>query len=134
MENQITPFINAYNVHNIREQINMKKSPYPYLATIEQSAQVLTDYDTFPYPRWYRGVPQSSKPIVAEREAGWRPRHDDCYKVLDPKQESDKLYPDHCFETSCSLVVPCRPTYLNKLSDRKALNVILNKGCTIQYR
>ena len=89
--------INEVNVTNVRAQIAKKKGCSPYLATVGHSTQVLTDYDTFPYPRYFRGVPESSRPIVAEREAGWRPRHDNCYKVLEPK-EQDMNYPNHCFE------------------------------------
>ncbi len=125
--------INDANVANVRVQIAKKKGFNPYLATVGQSVQVLTDYDTFPYPRYFRGVPESSRPIVAEREAGWRHRHDNCYKVLEP-QEPDKNYPNHCFEAACSTVFPCYPEYLHKFSDRDALNVILNKACIVQYR
>lgn len=38
-----------------------------------------TDMDTFPYPRFYRGVYDNSEAIVFNREAGWHPREDACY-------------------------------------------------------
>lgn len=133
MASSFTPIIDKSNVHNVREQIALKKSCQPHLATVNDSAQVLTDYDTFPYPRWFRGIPDSSQAIVAEREAGWRPRHDDCYKVLIPKDKNTR-YPNHCFEGSCSVTYPCYPEYLTKYADREALNVILNKTCISQYR
>lgn len=133
MASVFTPIINDVNVDNVRQQIALKKGYQPYLATDNQASQVLTDYDTFPYPRWFRGIPESSQPVVAEREAGWRPRHDDCYKVLQPKGP-DRRYPNHCFEAACSTVFPCYPEYLQKFSDREALNVILNKACIVQYR
>ena len=38
-----------------------------------------TDMDTFPYPRFYRGVYNNPEAIVFDREAGWRPREDACY-------------------------------------------------------
>lgn len=102
----ITTLINNTNVMNINTQINKKKGFEPYYATIEHSVQVLTDYDVFPYPRWYRGIPTSSEPIVAEREAGWRIRHDDYYHpVCEP--ETPIPYPNHCFQGPCSLVLPC---------------------------
>lgn len=125
--------INLRNVNNVRYQINKKKDQYPYHATIDTAAEVLTDHDTFPYPRWWRGVPFSSHPVVAEREAGWRPRHDDCYQVNEVPRPNIK-YPNHCWETACSTVFPCYPEYLQKYSDRDALNVMLNKACTVQYR
>lgn len=133
MASKFTPDINEQNVQNIRAQIQSKKEANPYLATVNQSAQVITDYDTFPYPRWFRGVPNSDRPIVAEREAGWRPRHDNCYRIEKP-YSSESNYPNHCFEGPCSVVYPCYPKYLQKFSDREALNVMLNNACTIQYR
>jgi len=60
----------ANNILNVREQIERKKEMNPYIATTEQSNQVLTDYDVFPYTRHFRGVPNYPYPIVAEREAG----------------------------------------------------------------
>ena len=125
---------NLNNVNNVREQIAMNNLNTPFHATVNYAKATLTDYDTFPYPRWFRGVPQSSKPIIAEREAGWRTRHDNCYKVLNAESDNEWKYPDHCFEGPCSLVVPCYPAYLQKLSDKEALNVILNKACIVQYR
>lgn len=96
------------NVKNIQEQIKRKKQSSPYYATTKQSTSVITDYDTFPYTRYFRGVAEMSEPIVAEREAGWRPRHDDSYgaKVqLDLKPEcvmgslfaqQEQLYNNEC--------------------------------------
>ena len=134
MASKFTPLINEINVNNVRAQIAKKKDSSPYYATLGQSSQVLTDYDTFPYPRYFRGIPQSSQPIVAEREAGWRIRHDECYRVdQDPTKEKWN-YPNHCFESSCSVTFPCYPEYLQKQADRGQLNVILNKTCPTQYR
>ena len=129
---RLTPFVNEKNINNVRKQIADKASYNPYYATVQQASEVLTDYDTFPYPRWWRGVPESSQPVVAEREAGWRPRHDSCYCITSPQNPG--LYPNHCFEAPCSTVFPCYPEYLQKFSDREALNVILNKACIVQYR
>lgn len=133
MTNEFTPIINDININNIRQQIAIKKGYQPYLATENQASQVITDYDTFPYPRWFRGVPESYRPIVAEREAGWRPRYDNCYKVIEPK-DNVNVYPNHCYETACSTVYPCYPEYLTKYADREALNVMLNNTCISQYR
>ena len=71
--------INNNNLKNIKEQIKNKQKSIPYFATTKQAKSVITDYDTFPYPRYFRGNPKSSVPIVAEREAGWRIRHDNAY-------------------------------------------------------
>jgi hypothetical protein len=126
--NEQTPYINNRNVNNVRMQINRKNLNTPYHATTKQASGVLTDYDTFPYPRWFRGVYYSPNPIVSEREAGWRPRHDNCYR-LESIKEQDK-YPKHCYETACSTTFPC----LSKSDDNETLNVMLNKECIVQYR
>ena len=135
MANRFTPIVNQSNVKNVREQIALKKGSNPYHATVTQSVQVLTDYDTFPSPRYYRGVPDSTVPIVAEREAGWRPRHDSCYDVVQPNgMELYPQYPNNCFQTACSTTYPCYPQYASRYSDLDAMNLILNNKCIVQYR
>jgi hypothetical protein len=128
-----TPEINLRNVQNIRYQILKKSKSFPYYATIETATSVLTDKDSFPYTRSWRGEHESTVPIVLEREAGWRPRHDKCYKVQ-PSIDTVSSYPDHCFEAPCSTVFPCYPKYLKKHSDKEAMAVLLNKACIVQYR
>ena len=135
MASKFTPIVNQSNVKNIREQIARKKGSNPYHATVTQSVQVLTDYDTFPYPRYYRGVPDSTVPIVAEREAGWRPRHDTCYSVVEPNDVPlYPAYPNNCFQAACSIVFPCYPEYASRYSDLEAMNIILNNKCIVQHR
>ena len=129
----ITPIINDFNVGNIRSQINRKKASGPYYATSSQATQVVTDYDTFPYPRYFRGIPESHRPIVAEREAGWRMRQDACYQVNEPPH-IPIVNPNHCFQAACSTVYPCYPEYLAKYSDKEMMDLILNKTCIVQYR
>ena len=60
------------NINNIKEQINRKKDSKPYFSTKENIRGVVTDYDHFPYRRFYRGKAELNKPVVIEREAGWR--------------------------------------------------------------
>lgn len=134
MNNYITPILNEYNVNNIRSQIQGKKSSLPYYATSNQAKEVITDYDTFPYPRYFRGVAPLPVPVVAEREAGWRPRHDNCYRVIEPDNIPRPKLPNNCFQAPCSTVYPCYPEYLTKYSDKEALDLILNKTCIVQYR
>jgi hypothetical protein len=134
MSSDITPYLNTYNITNIRNQIEAKKASTPYYSTIHQVQGVITDYDTFPYPRYFRGVAESSDPIVAEREAGWRPRHDSCYRVTEPPGVDHPLPPNNCFQAPCSTVYPCYPEYLTKYSDKESLDLILNKTCIVQYR
>lgn len=125
--------INLQNVKNIRSQILRKQESKPYFATLNTGSIVLTDYDHFPYERYFRGIPNSDRPVVAEREAGWRPIYNLCYDQRD-YSINKKIDNNFCFETACSTVYPCRPDYLAKYADRDALNVMLNNDCTSQYR
>ena len=84
--------INIQNMQNVQFEIQRKKySEQPYYATEKNVVQVITDYDELPYKRWYRGVPESNVPIVAEREAGYRPLIRKIY--IEQKDE-----PEQCFE------------------------------------
>lgn len=131
--NTLTQNLNTNNVRNIRSQINSKKNSEPYYSTANEAKEVITDYDTFPYPRYFRGIPEVTTPIVAEREAGWRTRHDSCYKFHKPDLPCE-IIPNLCFQAPCSTVYPCYPQYLKKYTDKEELDLILNKTCTVQYR
>ena len=124
--------INLENVKNIRSQILRKQNYNPYFATLDKGSIALTDYDHFPYQRYFRGIPNSNRPVVAEREAGWRPIYNKCYD--DDLSTIKKDEYNFCFETACSTVYPCHPEYLAKYADRDALNVMLNNDCISQYR
>lgn len=128
--NSYTKVINNNNVNNVRKQINLARQGK--FTTGNEVKEIITDYDTFPYPRWYRNEYKSSEPIIVEREAGYRPREDSCYRVKDYIIQHQE--PNHCFESACSTVYPCYPEYLAKLSDRKAMNVLLNQKCIISNR
>ena len=132
--NNLTPVLNQNNIESVRDMIAKKKGDMPYHATQDTASNVITDFYHFPYNRYFRGHFSSPTPIVAEREAGFRPRHDECYKIEIPPSGESSPYPNHCFEGPCSLVTPCYPAYLRKYSDRDAMNVQLNKACTVQYR
>jgi hypothetical protein len=132
---KFTPIVNQSNVMNVREQIARKQDFKPYHATVTESVQVLTDYDTFPYPRYYRGVPDSIVPIVAEREAGWRPRHDSCYQVIEPDGlQVYPTYPNHVFQSACSTVYPSYPEYDSRYASLEEMHLILNNKCIVQHR
>ena len=128
----LTEKVNNANVSSVRKQIAMKQGSYPFYGTSDGVVSVTTDMDHFPYTRFYRGVPSSSEPIVFEREAGWRPIRNSCYSVNNCDKKSN--YPNHCFEGACSTVFPCYPQYLQRFSDRDALNVQLNSECIVNYR
>ena len=68
------------NIASVQNQILMKKGYSPYYGTINEASHVISDMDHFPYTRFFRGVYYSSNPTVFEREAGWRPVRNNCYK------------------------------------------------------
>ena len=92
------------NVNIIRDQIEAKVKSEPFLASQNAASLTVTDMDTFPYPRFYRGVYQLSEPVVLEREAGWRQRQDLCYQ---PERVLDNENPKYCWQVPCSTVFPC---------------------------
>ena len=128
----LTEKINNTNVASVRKQICGKTGSDPYYGTGNNAASVITDMDHFPYTRFFRGVYNSSEPVVSERETGWRPQRNYCYSVNKCNLESP--YPNHCFEGPCSTVYPCYPEYIQRIADRDALNVQLNRACIVQYR
>lgn len=130
----LTPILNQNNIERVREMIKRKKESSPFYATSEDLANVITDYDHFPYTRYYRGVYTSSSPIVAEREAGYRPRFDRCYGIKVPPCREAVPYPDHCFQTAGSTVFPCYPEYLDKYGRHDTINIQLNNACINETR
>ena len=128
----LTNEINDQNILNIRYLINKKKETQPFFATMYDTSAVLTDMDNFPYKRFFRGDFNSDNPIVFEREAGWRPTQNNCYKIQDPLKSLNNN--NICFESACSTVYPCYPSYAAKYSDREAFLVKLNNACIIEYR
>lgn len=123
---------NQRNVEAVRAQIDRKLKSKPYYANEMSVTETVTDIDHFPYTRFFRGVAPYPDPIIFEREAGWRLRRDNCYRLS--KHVSDTPKPNNCWETACSTVYPCYPQNVLKFSDRDALNVMLNNASTIQYR
>lgn len=131
----LTDTLNNRNIENIRYQINLKKENFPYYGTSLNNRNVITDYDTFPYPRYFRGEPNSDNPIISEREAGWRPRNEDCYddnykRVNTQGKHHDVVNPKHFFQPPCSTVYP---KYVSE-NDISLTDVKLNENCVISYR
>jgi hypothetical protein len=93
------------NIASIQNQIFIKKGYYPHYGTLNEAESVITDMDHFPYTRFFRGVYHSSNPIVFEREAGWRPTRNNCYKGKHCIKKNS--YPNNCWEYPCSTVLPC---------------------------
>lgn len=124
------------NIDFVRKQIELKNSPTVYYATSNDVEKVVTDFDHFPYTRFYRGQVDSHQPVVIEREAGWRPVQNSCYSYhgCSTTCRLRAPYPRHCFEAPCSTVYPCYPSYLDKETDRDAINVQLNRTFITQHR
>ena len=82
---------------------NLSDDPYRYSQTpvLTQEARAY-----FPYPDWWRGEYTSDVPIIAEREAGFRPRLE---RKKYWKGSTGHAYPQHCFRPGLQTRYPCYP-------------------------
>ena len=107
MENEIL----KKNIENVQTQIKLKNNYFesgtPYFATTTNNKNVLTEYDHFPFTRYWKGVPLSDYNFVDGREAGWRNRRDDCYKYCTLARPVEK--PDLCYQY-IYYQPPCKPS------------------------
>lgn len=128
----LTAQYNMTSIEAVRHGIARKTSTRPYFANAETVRQVVTDYDHHPYGRWFRGVYYYPDPILAEREAGWRPLQNGCYSVVRPVEpETD---PRNCFESACSTIYPCFPDLEGRFSNQERLDQAVNGNCLQAYR
>jgi hypothetical protein len=115
----------------IRSIISVKQQvDTPYTAS---TTRTNTDMDVFPYPRFYRGSYTSPNVYIFEREAGFKPRRDDCYHDVSGLVK-EEFYPNHCWQAAPSTQYPCYPEYLRKYSDKKELEQQLNRTNVSEYR
>ena len=125
-------YITQENVNSVRSQINKKNGSSTYYATIGTASSVITDMDSFPYNRYFRGQYNSSVPIVFEREAGFRRISTSCYdKTIDRGMPQ---YPNHCFQVPCSTVYPCYPEFEKQYGDKEQIELLNNRACVVEYR
>jgi hypothetical protein len=101
------------NIERIRKEIFLKNSNNPYYVN-QTIYSIRNEYDQFPYPKWYKGVAESDKPIIADREAGWIPKR---HKEIVKKEKDIPV--EMCFQSACSTIYPCYSQdnsylYLNK--------------------
>jgi hypothetical protein len=123
---------NSKNEEWVQQQIAQKlRYDRPYYATNQSVGNVVTDFDDFPYNRWYRGQYQSDRPIIIEREAGYRFVEKNCY-ITKPERKVD--YPKHAFEGPCSTVYPTLVEQNKKFIDQESTNVMLNRACVYKYQ
>lgn len=106
--NDLTSDLTEMSLHSVRSQINKKISNTPFLATGNLVKKSVTDMDHHPYSRWFRGVYYYPDPIIAEREAGWRPLENQCYDVIKPMLPEPEQ--EYCFEAPCTTTFPCDPS------------------------
>jgi hypothetical protein len=121
--------INKANYHNIYDEIQHKiQYSKPYYANNTTVRKCITDFDNFPYSRWYRGIASSKYPIIIERESGYRkvlPTYNEeqvnnyNYRFSATKTDKNQISGingygsgnqniNQCFESACSTVYPCQ--------------------------
>lgn len=127
----ITPQITEKSIEYLRRQIERKING-PYLANNNTVKRVMTDMDHHPYTRWFRGVSYYHNPIVMEREAGWRPLHNNCYNMVIPVEKPQE--PNHCYSPACSTIFPCFRKNSGRFSDHEIRDNYINNQCVVQYR
>ena len=77
-----------------------------YFPRPQEIYKVQTDINVFPYNRFFRGRPDSSEPIIWEREAGFQ-------EILPQTFEKSNVFfenqpqRDTCFQIPCSTILPC---------------------------
>lgn len=111
----------SHNVSTVQHEI-AKKLNYniPYYATHSSIQGVMTDMDNFPYKRFFRGVYYNDRPVVLERETGWRPLNNPCYRdqvVNDVKEQT------YCWQSACNTVQPCNKKLYQKAAEGKPKKV-----------
>lgn len=85
----------------IQQKNNYNK---PYYASNKTIYQFATDLDHFPYERNFRGIYNFDYPVINERQVGWRPRNDSCYRQISfPVIKKAEF----CWQYPCSTIFPC---------------------------
>jgi hypothetical protein len=96
----------------------------PYYGKLGDVMRHETDYDSFPYTKFYRSVYNSFEPTVYERKAG--------YRALENKygcraHDRDRYVPDLVFSAPGSTTYPGYPTYFYEYASEVARNNGLNR-------
>ena len=129
----LTQKINMQNVNAVRQGIAQKINyNCPYYPTIDDATSVVTDQDHHPYTRFFRGEYNVADPIVFEREAGFRTRNDNCYRLNCAGTPVRK--PEYCLTIPCSTTLPCYPNDQIKYADKSEIDLIQRKSCIVNYR
>jgi hypothetical protein len=134
MDDQIfrTSQWNESSINQVGKMVVHKRDTRPYLATAQTVLPILTDQDHHPYTRWFRGVYYFPEPVIMEREAGWRPVQNECYRVIRPP--ADVSTPPFCYEAACSTIYPCYPELASRFGEQYKLDKFTNQRCIVADR
>lgn len=97
----------------------------PYYGKLGDVVRSPTDFDNFPYNRFFRSVYNDPDPTVYERRAGYRVLENKLYKC--PPAGGDTFVPDLCFQPAATTTYPCYPTYFYEYANEVARNNALNR-------
>lgn len=97
----------------------------PYYGRLGDVVRTETDFDTFPYTRFFRGVYNSPEPAVYSRRAGYRVLENAEYACAQAPR--DTYVPDLCFSAPSSTTYPCYPPYFYQYASEVARNNALNR-------
>lgn len=104
----------------------------PYYGKLADVMRSPTDYDRFPYTKFYRSVYSSPEPGVYERKAGYRALGDTraaCGARTEPGacDRSMRAPADLVFSAASSTTYPGYPTYFYEYASEVARNNGLNR-------
>lgn len=97
----------------------------PYYGKLGDVVGAQTDFDNFPYNRFFRSVATDPNPTIYSREAGYRVLDNKAYACTQYK--ADRFNPDLCFSAPASTVYPCYPNYFYEYANEIARNNALNR-------
>lgn len=86
----------------IRRLQNLNVPYYPTTSTVKSTP---TQVNHFPYTRFFRGDYRQPYVQFFDREAGWTPQDNACYKNI--YRETKSLPPDYCYQAPASVIYPC---------------------------
>lgn len=110
---------------SLRLQIQRKLDySTPYYGRLGDVVRSETDFDNFPYNRFYRSVYNSPYPAVYSRKAGYRVLENEKYKC---PTGTDVYNPDLCFMPAATTTYPCYPAYFYEYANEIARNNALNR-------
>jgi|PlaIllAssembly_1097288.scaffolds.fasta_scaffold00051_9 hypothetical protein len=101
-------------MNKVQDSIILKLLDQPFRYN-QTNVLTQTNRSIFPFNDWFRGEYLSEIPIVAEREAGFRP----IVSLPPSTQGLVTPYPQHCFRVGVKTKYPCYPEciHAHKRSD-----------------